>query len=550
MRFCLAFCAVILMAGLACAGSLTVNPSAEEATDDGTPAGWGMYLGAGKARLARATDEKHSGQASACLELTGWHVPKDAKDAPENRSASAAIILAASDGYRAKGALPGTPGTTYAFSFWHKGDVPARVGVTGWPSADSDHTARIHLTVAGGTMRPGRDWQRCTGTFRLREGATCFALMITASGKESEGFRLGKLYVDDAAIMPKAFPDGQLRGIWCGLPKAKEPEPGRKEIAARLDKLKAAGFNAMFVWTTSLYLAALERPELRSAEPAAAWDAFGELARAAHERGMQVHSWYSPWIYKGTGRAIELRDHPEWAAVNAAGVADKGGVCLARPEVRQFELDLLSRLAERCPELDGIHIEEPGYSWGGPYCYCEHCRRLCRDSYGLDIAGDPPEARPLLDHLAASFCTDFILRLRQMLLARRPEMWLSANGSPGPNADKDWRIGRDWITWARRGYLDFYVPQIYTKSVEGFVQSGQRTKELLGPCDLVTGLAVSWSGIYPQRQEPCVIQDEIVAADKLGARGFVVFHLDHLNDEHFDAIREALKRPQDSPQKQ
>ncbi len=544
MRAALLAPALALAARAAIAGSLVANPSAEEATDRGTPAGWGIYLGAGTATLTRATDEKHTGQASACLELSGWHVPKDAKDAPENRSASAAIILAANDGYRAKGALPGTPGTTYAFSFWYKGDVPATVGVTGWPSADADHTARIRLTVAGGAMRPGPNWRRCTGTFRLPEGAACFALMIHASGKESDGFRLGKLFVDDASIVAKVFPDGQLRGIWCGLPKAKEREEGRKEIAARLEKLKASGFNTMFVWTTSLYLAALERPELRAADPPAAWDALGELARAARERGMQVHAWYSPWIYKGTGRAIELRDHPEWAAVNAAGVTDKGGVCLARPEVRQFELDLLSRLADRYPELAGIHIEEPGYNWGGPYCHCEFCRRLCREWFGLDIAGGPPEARPLLDHLAASFCTDFVLRLRQALLARRPEMWLSANGSAGPNADRDWRIGRDWVTWARRGYLDFYVPQIYTRSVEAFVASGQKTKELLGPCDLVTGLAVSWSSIYPQRQDPRVIQDQIAAAAKLGANGFVVFHLDHLNDEHFAAIRDVVKPPQ------
>jgi hypothetical protein len=139
---------------------------------------------------------------------------------------------------------------------------------------------------------------------------------------------------------------------------------------------------------------------------------------------------------------------------------------------------------------------------------------------------------------------DARLRLRQMLLAQRPQMWLSANGSGGANADADWRIGRDWATWARRGYIDFYVPQLYTKSVEDFVQGGSKTKEQLGPCDLVTGLAVSWSGIYPERQAPAVIQEEIRAAKKLGAKGFVVFHLDHCYDGHFQAVRQAI---QDQP---
>jgi hypothetical protein len=129
-----------------------------------------------------------------------------------------------------------------------------------------------------------------------------------------------------------------------------------------------------------------------------------------------------------------------------------------------------------------------------------------------------------------------------MLLTRRPQMWLSANGSGGANADGDWRIGRDWVTWARRGYIDFYVPQIYTQSIDGFIEGGRRTKELLAGCDLVTGMAVSWSGIYPERQTPETIQGEIRAAAKLGAKGFVVFHLDHFQEQHFKAIHEAIRR--------
>ena len=118
-------------------------------------------------------------------------------------------------------------------------------------------------------------------------------------------------------------------------------------------------------------------------------------------------------------------------------------------------------------------------------------------------------------------------------------MWLSANGSGGANPD--WYIGRDWTTWARRGYLDFYVPQLYTKSVDVFRQRGLATKSCLGDCGLVTGMAASWSGIYPERQDPQVIKAEIAAARELGAQGFVVFHRDHLYDEHLAAIREAVE---------
>lgn len=344
-------------------------------------------------------------------------------------------------------------------------------------------------------------------------------------------------------LLAKVYPDGQLRGVWCAPPKATNREQGAPEVAATLDKLKACGLNTLFVWTESLYAASLLRSDLPRPDPRAAWDVLGEMVKAAKERGMQVHVWYSPWIYKDTGRAVELREHPDWAAVNAKGGVDKDGLCLARPEVRRFELELLTGLVERYPDLAGIHIEEPGYKWGGPYCFCDYCKQLCRDLYGSDIVADPKAARPLLDHLAASTCTDFIIRLRQMLTAKRPQAWLSANGSTGAGADADLRIGLDWLTWTRRGYIDFYVPQVYTQSVNDFHTGGLKTKEVLGPCDLVVGLAVSWSSIYPKRQEPEVIRGEIGAAQKLGAKGFVIYHLDHFQPQHFDAIREAISRP-------
>jgi len=218
------------------------------------------------------------------------------------------------------------------------------------------------------------------------------------------------------------------------------------------------------------------------------------MIKAASDRRMQVHIWYSPWIYKDVGRAVELREHPEWAAVNAKGAVDGEGVCLARPEVRRFELDLMTGLIERYPDLAGIHIEEPATT--GAVLLLRLLQAAVRDWYDLDIAADTMAARPLLDHLAAAACTDFMIRLRQALLAARPQAWLSANGSAGRGQRRlaHWsRLG----DLARRGYIDFYVPQIYTQSIQAFNEVGSKTKELLGECDLITGLAVSWSGSIP-----------------------------------------------------
>ena len=531
---------ILLTGQMAVADNLVSNGSAEQVAANGAPEGWGLYVGAGKMTFTASLEEKRTGERAACLELAAWHTPKDAADAEANRSVSGAILLAPNNGYSAVGALECVPGTTYVYSFWFKGSVPsASVSVTDWPSAEADHTQRVHHAVTGGTLRPSSTWQRCTGTFRIQEGIHCFALMIHASGKQRDGFTLGKLYVDDAEIKAKGYPDGELRGIWCGLPKAQKREEGLREIQETLDRLKASGFNTLFVWTSSLYLAALDRPQLQEADPQATCDALGEVIRAATERKLQVHVWYSPWIYKQTSRAVELRDHPDWAAVSAKGTADKEGICFARPDVRQFELDLLGKLIDRYPDLAGIHIEEPGYNWGEDYCFCDHCQQLCHQWFGLDPHKDPDVAKPTLHNLAAFMGTDFMAQLRQLVMAKRPELWLSANGSGGDNPD--WYIGRDWTTWARRNYLDFYVPQLYTQSPDAFGQQATKTKARLGDCDLITGMAVSWSGIYPARQDSKVIQAEIAAARRLGAKGFVLFHLDHFQDEHFQAIHESFR---------
>jgi len=534
-----AVCTFVAIGGTE-AQNMMVNPSAEQAADNGKPEGWGSYCGAGKAKLTTTTDEKRSGKASACLELAKWYTPEGADDTPANHTINTAIVLPKNSGYDAEGALTCTPGTTYVFSFWYKGDVKsAAVRAIGWPSAEAGSSERIYHTVSGGLMRPGTEWKRATGSFRAAPDATRFALMLHAGGKQSEGFTLGKLYVDDVEILPKAYPDGELRAVWWGWVKAEDRGEGRKEIETSLDQLKAAGFNTLFVSARSLFIAALDRPELQADEPRAAWDAFGQVIQAAKKRNMQVHAWFSPWIYKRTSSAVELRDHPDWAAVNDEGVPCKRGICFIRPEVRQFELDLVAKLIDRYPDLAGIHVEEPGHSWG-EYCYCDHCHQFCLKWFGIDIRKNPEAARPVVRNLAAFMSTDFFARLRQMMMAKRPAMWLSANGSGGNNPD--WRIGRDWTTWARRGYIDFYVPQLYTKSVEKFVRRGEQTRRCLGDCDLVTGMAVTWSGIYPERQDPEVIRAEISAARKLGAKGFVVFHRNHFYDEHFHAVREAVSQ--------
>jgi uncharacterized lipoprotein YddW (UPF0748 family) len=512
--------------------NLVANPSAEKADDTGRPQGWGMYVGAGGAKLTVVTAMKHSGQSCARLELTEWYTEGGVQQA------NAAMVLARNNGYSAQGAISCSPGANYVYGFWYKGDFQsATVSVIGWPDVGAVALQRVEVETNGSALHPTPVWQRCAGTFRTGINVHCFALLIRLSATRTAGKTLGTIYVDDAQIREKAFPGSRIRGLW-GYLKSEKREEGLQEIQDTLGQIQRAGINSVFIWVSSLYIAALDRPELRRLDPQSEWDALGEILKAAREHSLQVHAWYSPWINKAEGEAVELRDHPEWAAVDATGKADDESICFMRPEVRQYELHLIENLLNHYPDLAGVHIEEPGLP--EEYCYCGFCHRLWHDWYGTDIPRDLASNAPLRESLKAAMCTDFIVRLRQTMQANWPGVWLSANGGGGDGA-MEWKIGRDWVTWAHRGYVDFYVPQLYTEDAEDFISQAKNTKETLGPCNLVTGIGVNWTGMSSEWQKPEVLREQILASEQIGSKGFIVFRLDHLRDEHFVAIHEALE---------
>ncbi|MEN6405325.1 MAG: family 10 glycosylhydrolase [Thermoguttaceae bacterium] len=340
-----------------------------------------------------------------------------------------------------------------------------------------------------------------------------------------------------ARIKP-AYPDGEMRATFYMLPKTGDREKGLQTIESALDDFRSARLNTVLVWVTSRYLVALDDAEIQKTEPMASWDAFGEFIRAAKKRGIQVHAWYSPWIRKSKPNAVELELHPEWAALTAKGaVSPKGALCFVRPEVRQFELDVVSKMIDRYPDLVGVQMEEPGHKWKDDYCYCDFCRAFCQKNFGLDIRKNLKDAKPTVHSLSAFVCTDFIIRLRKIMLDKRPDLWFSANG--GYN-DAEWYIGRDWHTWARRGLIDFYMPQIYCDDAAVFANRAAMAKHSLNGCDLVPAIGVSWQAIAPKKQPPKLIQEEIAATHKLGAQGFAIFHSRSLDETYYRAIAKAV----------
>ncbi len=515
------------------AANLAPNPGAEALVGQ-RPAGFGLYAGAGKAVLLASQDQPHSGKRAARLEINDWYHWPDNRRPP---TVNVFLLIGESNGYAPGNAPRAVRGASaYAADMWVRTNLPwLQLRVFCWSGSDSS-SRRVIRATPGIVRGVGAKWTHIGARFTLPADAQRFAVAVGITGDKGRA-QLGWLEVDDVTIRPLSFPGGELRAIWWGEVRAEGPQEGRREIDDSIRQLKQIGFNTLFVWLSSLYIASWQRPELVRDNKRLSWPWFDYLLDKAADAGMQVHVWYSPWIYKNTSRAVELRDHPEWAAVSAGGKPSSAGVCAARPEVRSFELELLRLLLSRYGRrIAGIHLEEPGYPWGD-YCYCNWCREKFRELFGLELTpGSHAEARA---NWKAFWCTDFVARLRQMMVSTVPALWLSANGSPGANPD--WSIGRDWTTWARRHYIDFYVPQVYTTSLGAFNSRLSQTRAQIGQwCPVVPGIALTWSGIYPKHNSPETVAAEIQAARKAGCPGFVIFHRYHLTDAEAQAISRAI----------
>jgi uncharacterized lipoprotein YddW (UPF0748 family) len=506
--------------------NLLQNPDAEKVVDGKLP-GFGLFLEEGAATLAPSDESPHSGNWAARLTLSEWK-------ADPNRIKTF-LILGDSDGKSSGQVAELLEGTLlFSYNFWARGTV-GRTTIEAW-GWDADGK-RVKIPGPIEIVHLTDKWQQISGRIKLPEGIKKLALGLGVWKGEKAGAKLGWLEVDDAGLFASAFPDSELRAIWWHHNGPTDREGGVKEIERQLDRFERLGINSVFYWTSSLYIATTLGME-GADDPRAKWDSLGEVIERAAARGMEVHCWYSPWIYKEKNRAIELRQHPEWASRDRDGKEYGKGLCLARADVRQFELDMVKAVCERYPKLAGIHIEEPGYSWKVCQCHCDHCRKTLSEIFG---ESDPFANVERLKHWAAFASTDFMVKTRAYLLEAYPHMFFSTNGSAGKNTD--WAIGRDWLRWARFGYIDFFVPQVYTMGTATFrTRLGNTQNEITKYIPVIPVIGITWSSAKGKHNPIKTVEAEIGISREMGVRGFGFFEANHFTEEEIDALGPVVKK--------
>ena len=169
---------------------------ARAAMTEQVPVGWGCYIGGGSCRWGSTTDNPHSGERCAFVELTEFH-----REGPSKGAINVSLIPALTDGYVGRHALRLKAGTTYEFAFWLRGDVP-RLNVVAqtWTSATAEKATRGTLDCSLKTIEPTSAWREYRGRFTTKADTQRFALKIHAGGSVNSGAKLGSFYLDDVEL--------------------------------------------------------------------------------------------------------------------------------------------------------------------------------------------------------------------------------------------------------------------------------------------------------------------------------------------------------------
>lgn len=279
----------------------------------------------------------------------------------------------------------------------------------------------------------------------------------------------------------------QLRGIWVHL--FDRSLKTREGIQAFLDAAVAAHFNTVIVQGARRHDAFHESsvlPRTSDDELAPGLDVLGELVPAAHERGLQVHAWYSlaptthptmmdeqlgpdhistrhgfgsdaPWLQAGNDRAYDYADP-------------------AIPAFQDHVVAMLRDTVERY-DVDGIHLDYLRYE----------CLQVGAGGTCLDAdPGDPatPNQHPVTmrrfaahgEGTLAAFLRaqtrDLVRRVYVELAEVDPTVVVSAAliaQGDGPGADRQafartkawWNKAQDWATWIEEGIVDHAYPMAY-----------------------------------------------------------------------------------------
>jgi uncharacterized lipoprotein YddW (UPF0748 family) len=188
-------------------------------------------------------------------------------------------------------------------------------------------------------------------------------------------------------------------GVWAHATQTRSPG----EADELMDRAKAAGIDAiyMLVWYWGGHAYYLTDLAPLAGDVEAGFDPLGYLVDGCHRRGIEIHAWYVNGESGQPQPGAVFEQHPDWMMVDRSG-KPVFWYDLGKPEVRQFQSDLMIDVLERY-DVDGIHFDYIRHP-GRHTCYCDRCLAAFREQSGLDPADLQADTVPCALHVSANPC--------------------------------------------------------------------------------------------------------------------------------------------------
>ncbi|MDR0976282.1 MAG: family 10 glycosylhydrolase [Prevotellaceae bacterium] len=273
------------------------------------------------------------------------------------------------------------------------------------------------------------------------------------------------------------YPKREFRAAWMqtvnGAYRGMSTEAMKQTLINQLNSLQGAGINAIIFQVRpeadALYHSELEPwsrflTGVQGLAPQPDWDPMSFMIEECHRRSMEFHAWINPYRVKTTLKS-ELAPthiyykHPEWFVT----YGDQLFFDPALPESRDWICRVVSDIVSRY-DVDAIHMDDYFYPYpisGTAYPDDESFAR-----YGAGFANKGDWRRDNVNQL--------IRRLHETVRALKP--WVKFGVSPfgvyrnessDPLGSRTQALQNyddlyaDVLLWARKGWIDYNIPQIY-----------------------------------------------------------------------------------------
>lgn len=329
----------------------------------------------------------------------------------------------------------------------------------------------------------------------------------------------------------------------------------REAIFKTVKSIRDAGFNQVYVeiMFDNTWIVPTPEGSLFVQNPAfGGKDPLELYIEACHSYGIEIHAWMSVFRvgYKGSGNtnhSVGIKK-PEWLNISKNGidyVANEYGDAFflnpALPEVREYLLEHYTYIVENY-DLDGFqldYVRYPNKIDGEDFGYDEYTMELYTEKYGKNPRTFSSGSTDYLQwsKFRASFVTEFVKSVHDMLAEKRPDMYLSAAVAPG-YSQTILNMCQDPVTWMEQGIIDIVHPMAYgtTDAVIRYIG------ETVPPAgnNIFTIIGVSDQGA-------AVLAEQTLATRDNGTDGVAFFSWNVYDDDYAEMYKGLFATPALSP---